>query len=197
MILPEQITSMIYVTVHPDSLAPAVLSHVDIVAALGEAPAATIAGFCAAVGASIPPLPSMAPGPGKALLWLTQREPPFVLKIVPGQTDRRRHRRKYAEGELPPERSFYFRGPREALNLRAQNLILFMQIADGVDDEPGCITLTRGLLTVVRSAIKDDALAAGLGAIERCACRRPSRQRRASDRKTLYRPGPRPGSLSS
>ena len=48
---------MIYVTVHPDSVARAVLSRVDVVAALGDAPAATIASFCVAVGEPTPPLP--------------------------------------------------------------------------------------------------------------------------------------------
>jgi hypothetical protein len=36
---------------------------------------------------------------------------------------------------LGEDRSFYFRGPSGRLNLRAQNLELFMQLADGVDDE--------------------------------------------------------------
>ena len=57
MLLPEQITSMIYVTVHPDSVARAVLSRVDVVAALGDAPAATIASFCVAVGDAYPAAP--------------------------------------------------------------------------------------------------------------------------------------------
>ena len=46
----------------------------------------------------------------------------------------KRHTRKYAAGDLGAEESFYFRGPNGALNLRAQNLIIFLQIADGVDD---------------------------------------------------------------
>jgi len=52
----------------------------------------------------------------------------------------RRHTRKYAEGELDEDRSFYFRGPEGRLNLRAQNLALFLQIAEGVDNPRGCIT---------------------------------------------------------
>ena len=49
--------------------------------------------------------------------------------------DRRivRHVRMAADGELPKESSFYFRGPGNKLNLRAQNLMLFAQIAEGVD----------------------------------------------------------------
>src|SRR6266446_10126510 len=47
---------------------------------------------------------------------------------------RLRHSRKYAEGELGEDKSFYFRGQEGSLNLRAQNLVLFLQIAEGVDD---------------------------------------------------------------
>ena len=76
------------------------------------------------------------------------------------QAERRRHRRKYVEGELPPERSFYFRGPQKTLNLRAQNLLLFMQLADGVDDDTWLHHLRQGdYSTWLRTAIKDDTLA--------------------------------------
>jgi len=46
----------------------------------------------------------------------------------------KRHIRKYAEGELGTDKSFYFRGPDGSLNLRAQNLSIFLQMAEGVDD---------------------------------------------------------------
>jgi len=47
---------------------------------------------------------------------------------------RQRHSRKYAEGELGEDKRFYFRGPDGALNLRAQNLAFFLQLAEGIDD---------------------------------------------------------------
>lgn len=47
--------------------------------------------------------------------------------------------RRGAAGKIDPgldeQRSFYFRGPAGALNLRAQSLPLFLQIGRGVDDE--------------------------------------------------------------
>lgn len=46
----------------------------------------------------------------------------------------RRHIRKYAEGELPPDRSFYFRGPQGDLKLRAANLLRFCELSEGVDE---------------------------------------------------------------
>jgi hypothetical protein len=73
----------------------------------------------------------------------------------------KRHRRKYAEGELPPDRSFYFRGPEEKLNLRAQNLTIFLQLAEGVDDETWEHHLNRGdYAKWFQDCVKDDELAA-------------------------------------
>ncbi|RUW56249.1 phosphoglycolate phosphatase, partial [Mesorhizobium sp. M2A.F.Ca.ET.067.02.1.1] len=41
----------------------------------------------------------------------------------------------YAEGQLDEAGSFYFRGPDDAMNLRAHNLIIFAQMAEGIDDK--------------------------------------------------------------
>ena len=74
--------------------------------------------------------------------------------------ERRRHVRKYAAGELGPDKSFFFRGPDAKLNLRAQNLQMFLQVADGVDDETWLYHLRRGdYARWFREAIKDDGLA--------------------------------------
>jgi HAD superfamily hydrolase (TIGR01484 family) len=48
--------------------------------------------------------------------------------------DIRSRRKTGLTGELDEARSFYFRGPEGKLNLRAQSLALFLQIAEGVDD---------------------------------------------------------------
>jgi hypothetical protein len=69
---------------------------------------------------------------------------------------------------LPPDRSFYFRGADDRLNLRAQNLILFAQMAAGVDDETWLHHLRRGEYSQwFRRMIKDDALADEAAQIER------------------------------
>ncbi|TJW70158.1 MAG: phosphoglycolate phosphatase, partial [Mesorhizobium sp.] len=47
----------------------------------------------------------------------------------------KRHSRKYAEGELDEAGSFYFTGPKKAMNLRAHNLIIFARMAEGIDDK--------------------------------------------------------------
>ena len=94
------------------------------------------------------------------------------LRTEPSTGERRRHLRKYAEGELGEDRSFYFRGPDAQLNLRAQNLVLFMQLGDGVDAATWRHHLARGDYSRwIRGSIKDDELADEVQAIEAAAGR--------------------------
>jgi len=61
---------------------------------------------------------------------------------------------------LAPERSFYFRGPDGKLNLRAFNLITFLQLMEGVDDETWLFHLkNRDFSDWFRREIKDEDLA--------------------------------------
>src|SRR5207237_133563 len=84
------------------------------------------------------------------------------------RVEHRRHLRKYAEGELPPDRSFYFRGSEGALNLRAANLLRFCELADGVDEATWAHHLRHGDYSAwVRDMIKDPELAEEIAGIER------------------------------
>src|SRR5688500_9163675 len=100
--------------------------------------------------------------------------------------ERRRHQRKYAVGELGPDKSFYFRGPSGALNLRAHNLALFLQMADGLDPETWTYHLERNdYSTWLREAVKDSDLADEVRQIERDPG--PPEQSRALVRKAIDR----------
>ena len=64
--------------------------------------------------------------------------------------------------------SFWFRGPDGALNLRVQNLQLFVQVGEGVDDATWLHHLRRGdYARWFREAIKDEALATEAEGIQR------------------------------
>jgi hypothetical protein len=68
---------------------------------------------------------------------------------------------------LPEDRSFFFRGSDNKLNLRAQNLILFLQLGDGVDDETWLHHLhAHDYSTWMRASIGDDELADEVQSIE-------------------------------
>jgi hypothetical protein len=95
---------------------------------------------------------------------------PHWVRVIPSRTERRRHSRKYAEGEVAPHHSFYFRGPEGKLNLRAQNLILFMQLAEGVDEGTWMYHLRRGDYSRwFRKVIKDKVLATKAAGVESMA----------------------------
>lgn len=89
--LPETLGSMLYVTGHPDSVAPAVLGSIGVVAVTGKRPASTIDKLCKAVGAVVPSIPSTKLEHDEALVWLLHRnEPPFRVQIAPPQTTLRK-----------------------------------------------------------------------------------------------------------
>ena len=126
-VLTQELTGMLLITVHPDQVAPAVLSSVQRIIAVGESPEATLQALSKALGQHPPALAPVALKPGEALLWARQPEESVAqFRIAPSRIDHIRHQCKYAQGELAADESFYFRGPAGQLNLRAQNLMLFM-----------------------------------------------------------------------
>jgi hydroxymethylpyrimidine pyrophosphatase-like HAD family hydrolase len=161
MTIPKTLERMIYITVEPQSVTRSVLSTVNTVIALGGEPKKIFTELSDAVGEQPPPLQDAALQKGEVFVWLKNKnEPPLKVKVVPSRGQRRRHKRKYAAGDLGPERSFYFQGPEKKLNLRAQNLMLFMQLADGVDDETWTYHLREGDYEHwFREVVKDDTLA--------------------------------------
>ena len=120
--LPPTVPASIFVTVDPETLARTALEHADDLFVVGTKIAETVQAFCRALAIDAPQLPNEQPEAGEALLWRRERgEPPQIVAIHPTSQKSERHTRKYAEGELGEDKSFYFRGPNEALNLRAQN----------------------------------------------------------------------------
>ncbi len=160
--LPERLENTMQISVHPDLIAPRALTAVDAVLAIGSDPGERLREF--ARGASVDidvPAGEMALEQGEALVWLRDEGPvPQRVKLIASRGEHRRHNRKYAEGELPADRSFYFRGADEKLNLRAQNLIVFLQMGDGVDDDTWLHHLRQGDYSRwIEEGIKDRVLA--------------------------------------
>ncbi len=168
MALPQEMKRMAFVTVHPDQMSAAVLHSVDLVMAVGEEAEKTIAKFCGVVGERPPRVPAESAESTEVVVWRRDgKQAPCRVKLIPSKLEHHRHTRKYAEGELPPERSFYFQGPEGKLNLRAQNLILFLQMAEGVDDDTWDYHLRRGDISKwFRESIKDEVMAAEAAEVE-------------------------------
>lgn len=164
--VPVELEGFLFITTHPDELSPSVLNCVDRLVVVGRQPGLAIEAFCAARGIATPgAVPEN--GPQDIIVYEPEAGSARQLQSIPGTGDRRRHRRKYAEGKLGEDTSFYFRGPEGKLNLRAHNLILFLDLADGVDEETWRWHRERGeYSTWLRDSVKDADLAAEVAAIE-------------------------------
>jgi hypothetical protein len=186
-IMAEGMHSMMFVTVHPEGLASVVLPRIDVAAAVGDEPTARLEPVATAAAEPLLGAPSRPLRSGEALVWFRgSGEAPFVIGVQRSNSERRRHLRKYAEGELGEDRSFYFRGPRGDLRLRAQNLALFVQIGEGIDDETWQHHLHGGDYSRwIRDCIKDDELAEDVRAVEDAAERLDARASREEIRRAI------------
>jgi HAD superfamily hydrolase (TIGR01484 family) len=155
--LPRDLGGVLMITVHPEKISPAMLEAVDVVLAVGDSPETTLRAFGK--------VPKAEVKEGEVLAWCNGKAEP--LKLIPGKAQHRRHRHKYAAGDLADD-AFVFRGPEGKLKLRAQNLSIFVQMAEGVDEDTWLHHLRqRDFSTWFRAVIKDDALAAEAEQIER------------------------------
>ena len=177
----ESLPPVILVTVDPSTLAVDALRRVDDIFAVGDRGAEAIEDFARALSIPAPELPPASPSKGEALFWRRSAgDRAQIMKSHAPAEKAERHIRKYAEGALGEDKSFYFRGPSNTLNLRAQNLTIFMQIADGVDDETWLHHLqANDYSRWVREAIKDEELADELQQIEGQPKRDPGTTRRS------------------
>jgi HAD superfamily hydrolase (TIGR01484 family) len=168
--LPQGLGETLLVTVHPDHVAPAILSMVDVVIAVGPSPFATLREFGTGLG-KLPfsLLPDQPANPdGDVTCWLVNSgQDPFRMHVTHGKVERIRHFRKYAVGNLKWH-SFWFRGPDGKHNLSAPNLALFCHIGRGIDDETWLFHLRRGDYSRwIQDSVRDKGLAEFVRQVEK------------------------------
>lgn len=171
----DELPPILWITVYPDHLSHVSLEQIDYMLAIGKDPDATLKRFASALRQPAPATGIAALDTGEALLWEHRRGRAVQrLRIDPPRAQRLRHKRKYALGDLGPELSFYFQGPEQKLNLRANNLSNFLQLADGVDDLTWDFHLRRGDYSQwFLDSIKDPELAEATRQVEREAMLAP------------------------
>jgi HAD superfamily hydrolase (TIGR01484 family) len=159
--LPQEVTGLMMITMKPKHLATAVLMSADVVIAIGETPERTLREFADIVQTPLALVDAHPLPQGEGLFWAPRENAsPLRFRTLLTRTERQRHIRKYAAGVIPSEHSFYFTGSEHKLCLRAQNLLLFLQIGDGVDEDTWLYHLYRGDYTNwFRLIIRDESLA--------------------------------------
>jgi HAD superfamily hydrolase (TIGR01484 family) len=179
--IPQELGSAALVTVHPDHVSQAILTSINGIVAVGRDPRSVVAQFNAGAGTSLNvDQPGLDPGDAdKVVVWLfSESTKPLRVSLWPAKAELRRHKRKYAVGELGEDKSFYFRGPDSKLNLRAQNLKIFTQLAEGIDDETWNHHLAAGDYSRwLRESVKDQNIADAVASIESEAGLSPAQSR--------------------
>ncbi len=164
--LTHQFGGRLLVTLEPEHVSRPTLLGMDLIVAIGKEPQKAIKDFSRLVGEEPPEVPDIKLEPGEAIAWSRKaRQNAFWFRSYRPALPQKRHIRKYAEGDLG-DLAFVFRGPEQKLNLRAQNLMVFLEIGSGVDDNTWNYHLKNGdVERWMRDVIKDPSLAGQVRAI--------------------------------
>ncbi len=182
--LPPSLDGILFVTVRPDALPVRTVKRVSRVLTVGDEAPEAIRHFCEVAG--LPPSDATEPVPRGELLTVAAGEPMRRMKVIPGASVLKRHLRKYAEGNLGDDRAFFFRGPAGALNLRAGNIITFLQLSEGVDSGTWDFHRRAGDYSRwIGLSVKDGSLAEEVGQIEQGPL--PDREARDAVRQAIER----------
>lgn len=171
----------ILITVHPEEINIDILKTLNVIIILGEQAPKVIKKVGYLIGEPVPDSSLVVPADDEVIVW--RRTPDNIIKTVKADKPKqqhKRHTRKYAVGDLSEEFCFYFRGPHGALNLKAQNLMIFLQIAEGIDDTTWMYHLQNNDYSKwFQTHIKDNRLAEAAAKIESDRSLTPAQSRQA------------------
>jgi len=135
------------------------LSRLDTVITMGPTPYFAISASRDVIGMTTEIPRDITLQKGEILVWSKKDNQLSFVKTVMPKNLLRRHKRKYASGNLGMD-SFYFTGPGRKLNIQASNLMMFIQIANGIDLITWLYHLHRNDYSKwFRGSIKDEELA--------------------------------------
>ncbi|GAB2981381.1 HAD-IIB family hydrolase [Mucilaginibacter puniceus] len=159
ILLPEAFNSFLAITTRPELLDRDLVTRVNTALVMGETPIQTMRSVARILNAELKLPPKLVFQKGDVLVW--QKSKPQIRLVrgdMPGSL-LMRHKRKYATGDMGYN-SFYFNGPQHRLNLKANNLMMFIQMGEGVDDETWLYHLNRhDYSNWFRNSVKDEQLA--------------------------------------
>lgn len=163
---PPDFNSFLAITTRPELLDPELVKSINTTLIMGEQPDLTMRSVATILSANIRLPAHLLFQKGDVLVWQKSRPQVRVVKSdMPGPL-LMRHKRKYATGDMGYN-SFYFNGPAHQLNLKANNLMMFIQMGSGVDDHTWSYHLQRhDYSNWFRHSVKDEKLALAAEKIE-------------------------------
>ena len=156
---PADFNNFIVISTSPHALHAAALSKIGMIISIGANSAYPFEQFGKMLQCEVPTdIPELAED--EICVWERNgSRPPFVVRYNQPHQLLQRHKKKYAQGNMG-DNSFVFTGEQGRLHLVANNLMLFLHIAEGVDIETWLYHLCRKDFTNwFRKTIHDEDLA--------------------------------------
>lgn len=134
--------NFILISTSPHALSKKIIDQVNTMIVLGDKLEYPIEQFCKLKECeppkNIPPISK-----GQAVIWEVEKDQdPYSISFNMPKQLLQRHKKKYAAGDMA-NNSFIFTGPDNKLSLKATNLIMFVHLAEGIDDDTWLYHLKR------------------------------------------------------
>ena len=155
----DNFDNFIAITTNPTLMSNEILARINMAMIIGHSPVQKLCYLTKKSPEQLALPPDLSLNNRQVMLWRKKdAETTFVKSYAPRRL-LMRHKRKYASGDMGSN-SFYFKGPAGLLNLKANNLMLFIQLAKGLDDETWQYHLHRHDYSKwFRQTLKDEGLA--------------------------------------
>jgi hypothetical protein len=165
--IPDDFKNFLFITISTEGMNEAILNKITVLISMGNDAANALCAFSRFRNIPLSENEVMPLQIGQAWVWNVENgDKPVLVKTGTPVHLQQRHKKKYATGDMDYN-SFYFRGPEGRLNLKAYNLMIFIQIASGVDDETWFYHLQRkDYSNWLRNSVHDKELADLVDAIE-------------------------------
>ena len=162
--IPGDLNNFMLVTTEPELINPSIISQTDLLMVIGKEPEIILDQYAQLKKISLSNDSIKTLNKGEA--WILEKNDLFPIRVERPTQLMQRHKKKYAMGDMQ-DNSFYFRGPGKKLNLKANNLMIFIQMAEGVDDDTWMYHFgKKEYSNWFRSAIHDEELADAAEKIE-------------------------------
>ena len=158
--IPGNLNNFLIITTEPARINDAIMKYANTLIVVGDKPQEMLQQYASLKSLSFDTSRVPKLDQGEALIWeaANQKEPVIISYSSPKQLTKR-HIKKYATGKMEYN-NFYFKGPAGKLNLKAYNVVVFMQLAEGVDDDTWMFHLKQNDYSKWFSdALHDDELA--------------------------------------
>jgi HAD superfamily hydrolase (TIGR01484 family) len=156
---PDDLKNFLAITTQPKLVHKCFLKRVNMTVVMGDSPVDHLQQFSEITGEQISVADGAVLQKGEVLIWRKGAEQVSLVRSDMPATLLHRHKQKYAAGDMGPD-SFYFKGREGKLNLKANNLMTFIQMAEGVDTETWLFHLKRNDYSYwFREFVNDEDLA--------------------------------------